>query len=162
EPAPLDDLTRQAMAQRPEAESLRQNIEAADAGVRLAKAQRLPRVDLEASYALQTATAILPHNDLVAGVSLHIPIFNRPAPSFSVREAEERLGQLRSGLTAFEQVVALEIQQQRLAMQEARARIVTADRAVAAAEKVYEITRLKLDRGLAIQLEVANARLQLE
>ena len=69
---------------------------------------------------------------------------------------------LKSALTAREGGVALEIERQRLAMQEARARMEVAGRAVAAAEKAYEITRAKLELGRAIQVEVESARLALE
>jgi outer membrane protein len=162
EPAPLAELTAQAMAQRPEAETLRQQIAQAEAGIRLAKASRLPRVNLEASYALQTKTVLQPRSGLAAGVSLTFPIFDGGVTRFTVREAEERLAQLRSGLTALEQGMALEIEQQRLAMAEARARRELAGRAAAAAEKALEITRLRLERGRAVQAEVLNARLALE
>lgn len=159
--ASLAELTAQAMRQRPEAETLRHQIEAAEAGIRLAKSTRQPRVTLDLAYALQTETVLVPRSGVAAGVSVSVPIFNGPAQRYTVREAEERLAQLKSGLTALEQGVALEIQRQRLALQEARARMAANQRAVDAAEKAYEITQARLERGRAVQLEILNARLNL-
>jgi outer membrane protein len=162
EPGPLSELVARAVAQRPEIVTLRHNIEAAEAGIRLARASRLPRVDLEASYALQTRTALVPRSGAAAGVTITAPIFDGAARRYTIREAEERVAQLRSLLQAAEQGVALDVERQRLAMQEARARIATANRAVTAAEKALEIVRLRLELGRAVQLEVQNARLALE
>ena len=161
EPGPLQELVAQAMQERPEAQTLRHNIEAAEAGLRLAKASRLPRVDLEAAYELQTETALVPESGVSAGITVRAPIFDGPVRRFTIREAEERVEQLRSSLAALEGGIALEIERQRLAMGEARQRIELADRAVRAAEQAYEITRARQERGFAIQAEVQRAQLAL-
>ncbi len=161
EPETLEALSERAFRQRPELEQLRQNIEAAEAGIRLARAARQPRVSVEAAYALQTETALVPRSGLSAGVSISVPIFSGAVNRYTVREAEERLAQLKSALTAREQGVQLEIEQQRLSLREARQRIALAERAVEAAEKALEIVRLRLERGRAVQVEVLNARLSL-
>jgi len=137
-------------------------MQAAEAGVKLARASNQPRVDLEASYALQTRTALVPRSGLAGGLSITAPLFNGAVRRFTTREAEERLAQLRSGLAAAEAGVALELEQQRLAMQEARKRLELTDIAVAHAEKAFEITRLKMERGHAIQLEVLSTRQALQ
>jgi outer membrane protein TolC len=162
EPEDLQALTARAVDARPEVLTLRHNIAAAEAGVRLARAAGRPRVDLEAAYALQTETALVPKSGVAAGVTITAPIWNGAVNRYTVREAQERLEQLRAAVTALEQGIALEVQRQRLAMQEARARMAVADRAVAAAEKAFEITRLRLERGRAVQVEVLNSRLSLQ
>lgn len=162
EPAPLQALVARASAQRPELAMLRHNREAAEAGIKLAKAAGKPRVSLEAGYALQTETALTPRSGLFGGLSITAPLFNSAVQRFTVREAEERLGQLKGALEEAEQGVALEIEQQRLAMQEARTRRTLAERGIAAAEAAYTITRYKLERGQITQIEVQNARLGLE
>lgn len=162
EPGLLPELTAEAMRQRPEAETLRHRIAEAEAGIRLAKAARQPRVTLDVAYALQTETALVPRSGIAAGVSLTAPLFEGAASRLTVREAEERLAQLKSALAALEQGVALEIEQQRLAMSEARARMAAARRAAEAAEKTHEITLARLERGRAVQLEILNARLNLQ
>ena len=158
----LKDLTAQAMQRRPEAETLRHRIEEAEAGIKLAKASRLPRVTLDVSYALQTETALVPRSGIGAGVSVSAPIFSGAALRYTVREAEERVEQLKRGLAALEGGVALEIQQQLLAMTEARGRATASERAVVAAEKAYEISKARLELGRAVQLEIQNARLSLQ
>src|SRR5262249_46658155 len=146
----------------PEIATLRQNIAAAEAGIKLARASRLPRVNVEALYDLQTQTALLPHSGVGAGISISVPLFDSGANRLTVREAEERVGQLRAALAAQESGIALEVERQRLAMQESRARIAVADRAVASATRAYDIVRAKLELGRAIQVEVLNARQGLE
>jgi outer membrane protein len=161
DPGDTAALTAAALARRPEILALRHNLEAAAAGIRLAKAARQPRVSLEVAYALQTETALVPRSGLAAGVSITLPLFDTAAHRHTVREAEERLAQLRSALAAREQGVALEIERQRLALGEARARREVSRRGMAAAEQAHEITRLRLERGRATAIELANARLGL-
>lgn len=161
EPGTLAELSARAFRRRPEIEALRHNMEAAEAGIKLAKASRLPRVSAEAAYALQTETALVPRSGVAAGLSITAPIFNGPVDRYTVKQAEERLKQLQSALRAREQGVELEIERQRLALSEARARIALAQREIEAAEKAYEIKVLSLERGRSIQDEVAKARLDL-
>ncbi len=162
DPAPLAELAARAIANRPETASLRHNIEAAEAGIKLAKSLNKPRVNLEAAYALQTETALVPRSGVAAGVSISLPLFNGVIQRQTVYEAQERLAQLKSALKALEQGVTLEVQQQRLAMQESRGRMDVADRTIASAEKAYDITKARMELGRAIQVEVLNARLNLE
>ncbi len=162
DPGPLNELVRLAASRRPEAQGLRHNMEEAEAGIQLAKALRQPRVNLEAGYALQTPTALVPRSGVTAGLSITLPLFDGALRSFNIREAEERLAQIKSGLRALEDGIALEVQQQRLAMVAARKRLEFANGAIDAARKVHEITMLKLERGHAIQAEVLNARLSLQ
>jgi outer membrane protein TolC len=161
-PRSLDELLQVALQTRPELAVLHHNIAAAEAGIRLARASRLPRVDLEAGYALQTETVLNARSSAFGGVTISAPLFSAQALRYTVREAEERLAQLRASLAAQEQAVALEIEQQRLAIQEALARDAAAGRAIKAATQARDITILRRERGLATQLEVETARLNLE
>lgn len=162
EPEALSMLVERAVRQRPEVRTLRHNMEAAEAGIKLAKSQGLPRVSAEAAYAFQTETALIPKSGFAAGLTITAPLFSGAANRYTIREAEIRLQQLKSALKAREQGIALEVERQRLAMQEARSRRAVAEKAIAAAEKVYEITGFRLEKGQAIQVEVLNARLQLQ
>jgi len=158
-PAALAELTARARERRPEVAALRHNLAAAEAGIRLARAARQPRISLEAAYALQTETALAPRSGVAAGVTISAPLFDTAVHRHSVREAEERVAQLRSAVTAREQGIALEIERQRLAHAEAAARLEVAERGLAFARKAHEIVLLRLERGRATQGEAANARL---
>lgn len=162
ETEPLGTLLRRALAQRPEVDAMRQNILAAEAGVRLARSSGKPRVSLEALYALQTETALVPRSGFAAGVSISVPVFSGAVRSHTIHEAEERVAQLKSALLAREQGIALEIERQRLARADATARSAAAERAVIAAQKAFDIVVLRLDRGHATQAESLNSRLGLE
>jgi outer membrane protein len=161
-PQPLADLLPRAIRQRPEAEALRQNVAAAEAGTQLARSGSKPRINLEAGYALQTKTALTDTNNVFGGVSISAPLFDGPNRRADTRTADERLAQARDGLKALEGGIALELEQQRLAMEEARARRELADQTVAAAQKAYDITRARLELGRAVQVEILNSRLNLE
>ncbi len=160
-PPPLAELVEQARRGRPEVTALRHQMQAAGAGIRLARASGKPRVELEAGYALQTRTALAPFSGVSAAIQLTFPIWDRSLRAYTVREAEERLAQLSDSLVQLELGISLEIQQQRLADATARARSLAADRAVDLAQKEYEIKRLRLELGRALQLEMLNARLEL-
>ncbi len=161
-PPPLATLTAGAVEHRPEISALRHQRSAGEAGLRLARAAGKPRLSLEASYALQTQTVLAAHSGVVAGLTLTVPLTSSAERSFTVREAEERLAQLRLAEAQAEQGVALEIHTQRLAMEEARRRVELGAVGIRAAEQVHAIALLKLERGQAIQAEVLGARAALQ
>lgn len=161
DPESLEPLKQRAMIQRPELTLLDHQIQAAAAGIRLARSSGQPRISLEASYSLQTETALAPFSGISAAVSITAPLFDGAARGRTVREAEERLAQLRAQRTVLEQAISLELEQQRLAHLEARGRVLAAERAILAADKAYEIQRLRLERGRAVQVEVLDARTSL-
>jgi len=174
DPTSLEELTARALAQRPEVSTLRSNIQAAEAGVKLARASRLPRVDLNGAYSFSTDTSLAPGTGTFPGfqvqpkhyaagaITLSVPLFDGAGRRYTIAEAEERVRQLRDALSALENGVTLEVQVARLNMQAARAKLEVANRSVTAAEKGVEIAQLKAELGRAVQLEVLNARVNLE
>jgi outer membrane protein len=163
-PAPpaLDELKQKAFAQRPEILGLKANIVAAEAGVELARKQSKPRVNFDASYVVQTETALLPGNGFSAGLSITMPLFDGTLRRYNVEEAKERVKQLQGVLAQAERGVEVELQSARTAMDTARRRIVLADKSVQKAQEAYDITLLRMERGRAIQAEMLNARLSLQ
>jgi outer membrane protein TolC len=159
DPEPQGRLQARALAGRPEAATVRASIQQALAGIRLARAQRLPHVSIEVSLALQTPTALLPGQGLSAGVSVRMPLFAKAVQRQSVREAEERLEQAKVGLQALEAAIALEVYQHRLGMLDARSRIGSGEAAVQAAEQAASVKLLLIERGRATPSEQMSAEL---
>jgi outer membrane protein TolC len=158
-PPEMEALLPRAIAERPEAQALRARIDAAEAGVRLARSQRLPRVNGEMNYQLQNPSAFVPTSQWLVGLTAVAPVFETAAIRFNVRQAEEGLAQARAGLRALEQGIALEIEQARLSMIEAQERLQVADRALEQARQVLDTTQYAFEKGYAIQAEVEGARL---
>jgi outer membrane protein TolC len=100
-------------------------------------------------------------SDWSAALSIELPIFSgfrRQAQIASARAqletSELQLGQLR-------EAVQLEFQQASNEKARARASIAARRETVSQAQRVYDLTELRYGRGLATQLEVSNARLEL-
>jgi len=172
-PDPLPTLLVRALEQRPELAALRQSIARARAGVRLAKASGLPRVNLQMVFSIQNQSSLRPGGELLgfiieprsfasAGVVITAPLFDGGLRRYTIREAEEQVEKARSGLAALESGVALEVHRHRLAVEEAQVRVEVAERAMAAAEKGFELAGIRVKQGRATPLELSKARVDLE
>jgi outer membrane protein len=136
-------------------------------GVRIARGAFLPSVNLQMNYGRQ----LFPsgafafdgdwRTDWSATLGVQVPIFNGGQRLAELRTARVeadrarlRLEQLREGL---------QLQYERAAGERERARAAISARqsTVAAAGRVYELTTLRYQQGLATQLEVSQARLEL-
>lgn len=158
-PAPLTELLRTARERRPELRQLRHALEAAGAGLQLAKASRQPRLDLEVGLSRQNETVLTPRNSVSAGFAITAPLFEGPGRRAAVGQATERVGQLRAHQQALEAGIRAEIEQYRLADADARARLAVSARSVETAQQVYEITRARFERERAIPADLESARL---
>ena len=90
-----------------------------------------------------------------------MPIFNGGRTRADVRLAQQSLEQSRLQLAQLQEITELRLQQAQAERERARAEIVARQQTVSAAERVYNLTRLRYQQGLATQLEVSDARLAL-
>jgi outer membrane protein len=161
EPPPTEDLLPSAFRRRPEAQALRARLETAQAGVQLARSQRLPRITADADYRLQNPSAFVPSSSWAAGVSATVPIFETLGIRSDVRQAQEAVGQAEAGLAALRQGIALEIEQHRLAQIEARERLRVAERAITSAGEARRVTLLLYQEGFATVADVQGTSVAL-
>lgn len=134
--------------------------------VRIARSGYLPSVDLTVNYA---RTAFPPgvfelsgqewRTDFTALVGLRVPIFSGFRTGADVQEARINLLSERLRLAQLRENVELQYQQALGEKQRAAADITARQRTVDQAQRVYDLTVLRYEQGLATQLEVSDARL---
>jgi outer membrane protein TolC len=157
-PSPDEARALAAVEQRADVRALAAQVQAAEAGVRLARAQTTPSINLVAGYALQTPSAFVASSSWNTGLNLVLPLGQRVQAREDGREATARAAAARAALEELRQGAALEIQQALSALRSARRRREASTRAVAAAEEALRISELRFQVGRATGLEVAAAR----
>jgi outer membrane protein TolC len=94
-------------------------------------------------------------------VGIEVPIFSGFRRLAQVDGAQAQLEEAELELARLEESVQLQYQQARSEKARARASIAAREQTVTQAQRVYELTELRYERGLATQLEVSDARLAL-
>lgn len=171
---PSDDALA-ALALDPVAETQqRAAVLAADAQVdvrerqvRLQRAAYLPSVTLQSSYGRQLfpssafAFDTSPRTDWTVSVGVSIPLFDGFRRRAQVAQATVELRQAELQRAQLVESVQLQVEQALREKRRAAALIAARQRTVEQATRVYELTELRYQNGLATQLEVSNARLAL-
>ncbi len=154
-------------AQRATVEAAERQVRIAEQGVRIARGAYLPNVSLNFNYGRQLFPSS-PFNlggdwrtDFSAGLGVQMPIFNGGRTRADVRLAQQSLEQSRLQLAQLQEITELRLQQAQAERERASAEISARQQTVSAAERVYNLTRLRYQQGLATQLEVSDARVAL-
>ncbi len=135
--------------------------------VRLQKASYLPTVALSTSYGrslLPTSAFAFdtdPRTDWTVSVGVQIPLFDGFNRRAQVAQARVELSQAELQRDQLVESVQLQVEQGLREKQRAAALIAARQTTVDQAARVYRLTELQYDEGLATQLEVSNARLGL-
>lgn len=136
--------------------------------VRITRGAYLPSAGLRVNYGKQ----LFPNEpfdlggqdwltDFTATIAVQVPIFSGFRRQAEVQQARIRLEQERLQLEQLREAVQLQYEQAEGERQRAAASIAARSRTADQAQRVYELTVLRYDRGLATQLEVSEARLAL-
>lgn len=154
-------------AQRATVEAAERQVRIAEQGVRIARGVYLPNVSLTFNYGRQ----LFPSSpfdlggdwrtDFSAGLGVQMPIFNGGRTRADVRLAQQSLEQSRLQLAQLQEITELRLQQAQAERERASAEISARQQTVSAAERVYNLIRLRYQQGLATQLEVSDARVAL-
>jgi outer membrane protein len=157
---------RQLLARRAAVQAAERQVAIREQQVRIARGGYLPSVDLTVNYA---KTAFPPgvfgfrgqdwRTDFTAVVGMRVPIFNGFRTRSEVQEAQVNLLSERLRLTQLRENVELQYEQALGEKQRAAADIAARRRTVEQAQRVYDLTVLRYEQGLATQLEVTDARL---
>ena len=140
---------------RPELTGLRERIRAAEALVRAARGQRLPTVNAFASYQYDQGWQLDRHADSwMAGVSVDLNVFDGGQTSGKIRQASAELAQVKEMLRRATLGIGLEVEQARLAHEEAVERLSVSARAVDQAEESAMLTRARFDKGAVLIADV--------
>ena len=143
---------------RPELIGLQERVNAAEAMVRAARGGRQPSVNAFASYQYDQGWKLDHQGDSwIAGVSLDLNIFDGGLTSARIRQSSSELAQAREMLRKATLAVGLEVEQARLAYEDARDRLTVTARAVAQAEESAALSRARFEKGLLLTAELIGA-----
>jgi outer membrane protein len=160
--ASLETLSRRASIAAEE-----RQVRIREQQVRIARGGYLPSVNLQLNYGKQLfPSGIFQLNgdwrtDFTAGVSVSVPILNGGRVRAEVAQAQIALEQERLRLLQLREGVQVEYERARGERERARSTIVARERTADQARRVYDLTVLRYEQGLASQLEVTDARLAL-
>ncbi|HET7275648.1 MAG TPA: TolC family protein [Longimicrobiaceae bacterium] len=171
EPPPPDATALPApevrIAQRAAVQAAQQQVAIREQQVRIAKGAFLPEVSLQMNYGKQ----LFPESafdfdsdwrtDWSVGIGVQIPVFNGFRRAADVDIAQVELAQSRLQLAQLEESVRLQYEQARGEKERALAAIAARQRTVDVAQRVYDLTVLRYEQGVATQLEVSESRLAL-
>ena len=157
---------RTLLAQRAAVRAAERQVAIREQQVRIARAGYLPSLDLTVNYG---RTAFPPgvfelsgqdwRTDFTAGVLLRVPIFSGFRTGADVQQAQVNALSERLRLAQLRENVELQYQQALGEKQRAAADLAARSRTVEQAQRVYDLTVLRYQQGLATQLEVTDARL---
>ena len=138
-------------SQRPELAGLRERIHAAEAMVRAARGGRLPTVNAFASYQYDQGWQLDRHADSwMAGVSVDLNVFDGGQTSGKIRQTSAELAQVKEMLRKATLGIELEVEQARLAHEDAVERLAVNARAVEQAEESAMLTRARFEKGAVL------------
>ncbi|MGD8779674.1 MAG: TolC family protein [Ignavibacteria bacterium] len=102
------------------------------------------------------------NNYLIAGLTLHVPVFNGWNTSAKVERAEIELMQSELKIQQAKEEINKELKNISLRIAEAKNRITSAESTINAAKKAFEIAEVSTKNGLATQLELKDARVNFD
>lgn len=135
--------------------------------VRIARGAYLPSVSVQAHYGRQlqpTETFGLGEtwrSDAAATLAVSVPIFNGGQRSAELQQARLETERARLQLAQLREGVQVQYEQAQGEAERARVAIAARETTVQSAQRVYDLTVLRYERGLATQLEVSQSRLEL-
>ncbi|MDR0786708.1 MAG: TolC family protein [Gemmatimonadota bacterium] len=135
--------------------------------VRIARGAYLPTVSLSMNYGRQMyplTTFDFSGNwrtDWTVGLTAQVPIFNGGQRGSALSQARIELDRSRLQLSQLREAVQMQYEQARGEKVRASEAIAARERTVEQAQRVYDLTVLRYDQGLATQLEVSQSRLDL-
>ncbi|HYH78351.1 MAG TPA: TolC family protein [Longimicrobium sp.] len=142
-------------------------VEIRDEAIRIARGAFLPSVSVQAHYGRQLQPSEIFgfgetwRGDAAATLNVSVPIFNGGQRNAELQTARLEAERARLQLTQLREGVQVEYEQARGEAERARAAIAARQTTVQAAQRVYDLTVLRYQRGLATQLEVSQSRLEL-
>ena len=144
------------VSHRPELRAARKAVDAAEKQVRAAFGGHLPRVNAFASYDLDSGNAQQFEDSWIAGVSVDLDVFDGFLTRGKVAEARANLDASRDRLRKTELMLALEVKQARLNVDDARARLDASTQTVAQAGESLQLTKDRYGEGLALFTQVLD------
>jgi outer membrane protein TolC len=155
----LDDSVRVALEYRPELLALQARVRSAEANLTLARRNFLPTLTADANWSYRGQELPYAPNWL-AGVTLTVPVFNRPLFS-QVDEAAGNLAAAQANEEITRQNILLEVQQSYADLVGARESIEASEVLVQQARENLELAQGRYQVGVGPFIDVTDAQLAL-
>ena len=151
----------QAYRDRPELKAAELRTQAAQSQYQAVRGQRMPKLSAAADYGLLGAGPDRSIGTYTVGASLTVPLFTSGRLAAEERTAILRRQQAETEQRQYRLQIAQEVRQAIVELDAARQALHSARRSTAAAREVLELTRLRVETGLATSLDtvVAQGRL---
>ena len=160
--ARLDVPATDDYSQRPELLGLHERIRAAEAMVRAARGGRQPTVNAFASYAYDQGWKLDSHGESwMTGVSVDLNVFDGGQTSGKIRQSTAELAQVKEMLRKASLGVGLEVEQARLAHEDAVERLAVTAQAVAQAEESAALSRARFEKGALLTADLIGVESRL-
>lgn len=160
-------IEAEAVSRRASVAAAERQVSIAEQNIRIARGAFLPNVSLNMNY----GRLLYPSSpfdfsgdwrtDWTAGVNVQIPLFSGGQRTAQLQRARVQADQARLQLSQLREGVQLQYEQAAGERERARTAIAARQTTVQAAQRVYDLTVLRYQQGLATQLEVSQARLEL-
>ena len=163
----LDQLTEEAMENRPELKAMDLQLKAGESGITLAESNWYPQVYLSGNYYYSRPNQrIFPAEDKFNGtwdvsVGLSWDIWNWLAPSDQTKQAEAQYEQVKDGYKSLKDGITLEVTQNYLNLLKAKERVLASNQSVHQAEENYRVTNETFKNGLALNSDLLDAEFAL-
>ena len=136
---------------RPELVGLQDRVLAAEAMVRMARGQRKPTVNAFGSYQYDQGWQLNRHADgWMAGVAVELNVWDGGLTSGKIRQANAELAQVKEMLRKASLGISLEVEQARLAHDDALERLKVSAQTVEQAEESASLTRARFEKGAVL------------
>ncbi len=154
-------------AQQAQLAAVERQVDIAGGQVRVARGNFLPSISLSSAYARQlypSSTFRLREpwqEDWTVSLQVSVPLLTGARRMAELEQARLNRSRAELQLAQVREALQLQYEQARAEKERALASIQARQRTVDIAQRVYDLTVLRYDRGLATQLEVNDARLSL-
>jgi outer membrane protein TolC len=142
------------------------DVQQSEAGIRVARSQRLPTVSVSSAYGRVAYAGVPRFGDFrtnwTVGASASVPLFTGGRIKADELTARANLVETEARLQLTSELATLEEASTRLALTNARAAWESTAGIVQQAQRAYEIAELRYREGLSTQLELSDARLLLQ
>jgi outer membrane protein TolC len=158
-----NDLTKAALANRPDALALQSTIESFKYSAKATEASMDPSLQLGAQHLriFYPGTANTAFSENSAFLSLNIPLFDSGITRAKVKEIHQQEEQSRIQLDQLKLSISLEVRQDLSNLQSAQAKLDVAQKQVEQAAEAYRLAVVRANAGESTTLDVTNAQTQL-
>jgi outer membrane protein TolC len=157
----LDALLAEAQRRRPELAGLQLQLEAADAGVAAARAERWPTLGLSAGYQVATPESQMLFTYWSAGAYVSLPVLDGGRIKARCDGAAAGVVQAHAALETGRRQVEAEVRQARAGAEAADAQVVVAAKRLEQAEELHRLAQVRYEGGVGTATEVADAQASL-